>query len=39
MHVETSINFKQYSRSGRNEGHDKRDEIWMSLITYKWKYS
>ena len=33
MHVEIWIDFEQYSSSARNQGHDKRDEIWMSLIT------
>ena len=33
MHVKISIDFKQYSSSARNQGHDKRGEIWMSLIT------
>ena len=28
MHMEISIDFKQWSRSARNQGHDK----WMSLI-------
>ena len=32
MHVEISIDFEQESRSARNQGHDKRGEIWMSLI-------
>ena len=30
--VEISIDFEQESRSARNQGHDKRGEIWMSLI-------
>ena len=34
-HVEISIDFEQYSRSARNQGHDKRGEI----IIYLWKYS
>ena len=33
MHVEISIDFEQKSSSARNQGHDKRDEIWMLLIT------
>ena len=27
------IDFKQYSSSAKNQGHGKRGEIWMSLIT------
>ena len=33
MHMEISIDFEQYSTSATNQGHDKRGEIWMSLIT------
>ena len=33
MHVEISIDFEQESRSARNQGRDKRGEIWTSLIT------
>ena len=33
MHVEISIDFEQEPRSARNRGHDKRGEIWMSLMT------
>ena len=33
MRVETSIDFEQQFRSARNQRHDKRGEIWMSLIT------
>ena len=31
--MEISIDFEQLFRSARNQGHNKRDEIWMSLIT------
>ena len=33
MHVEILIDFELQSHSARNQGHDKRDEIWMTLIT------
>ena len=33
MHMEISIDFEQYSTSATNQGHDKRGEIWMSIIT------
>ena len=32
MHVEISIDFEQWSRSARNQGHDKRGEICTSLL-------
>ena len=31
--MEISIDFEQKSCSARNQGHDKRGEMWMSLIT------
>ena len=33
MHVEILIDFELQSHSARNQGHDKRGEIWMTLIT------
>ena len=33
MYVKISIDFGQKSCLARNQGHDKRGEIWMSLIT------
>ena len=33
MHVEISIDFEKKFRSARNQGHDTRGEIWMSVIT------
>ena len=32
MHVEISIDFEQWSRSTKNQGHDKRGEICMFLL-------
>ena len=33
MPVNAHENIDRLSRSARNQGHDKRGEIWMSLIT------